>query len=1057
MSRFIFIFLLLIFGLKTAHSQPYQNEWIQYGQNYAKIKVAANGLYRLNHSTLLSLGLPAIGSGYQLYRDGQQVPVYTTTQGNFSASDYLEFVGKPNNGSLDTHLFDDPSKQLTDVRSLFSDTATYFLTWNNTFPNLRYETVENNLTDAPPVETWFWHTTQNTINNQFNLGMPFSNYNGIPLRFSSYDECEGFVGVNIAAGATQSYNLSAPQIYDSAPVNAEITLKIVGRSDNPDLSNDHEVVIGINGTPITNATYDGFGCTVVAFELPLSGLTAGTPQINLTSVGSTSPVDINAASFYRLDYPHAYSFGNADFFSFALPNDGSKYLEIADFNGGDIPVLYDLTNSLRIEAIQGGGLLKFKLPVGLASSSSRNLCLTNTNSGIVQTPTATSVTFTDFSSPDNQGNFIIISHPSLAMGDTNIVAGYADYRASIAGGAHNVQVVSINELYDQFAWGISKHPLSIRNFINYALDSWSVPMQYVLLLGKGVSYSQTTFNAAAANACLVPTYGVPASDALLAARNASSSMPQVAISRVPASTPDQVSDYLTKLIQYENSQSDLFCEKENIWRKDVLFLSQGDTGEVDINTAYLNQHRAVLEGTVGYGGVVKGFFENNKFGTISLPQIGQIINNGVGFVQFAGNANNNGYWLTTINQPGFYTNEGRYPVMLANAGKTGNMFDYATGPSTTMVENYTLAPLRGSAAFMGNTDTKISEESQELTTAVISNFNNLNYGQSLALSLKEAAELTLNASPDDNNLLFTIQTMALAADPALSPVPRKKPDYLLPADEFSFYNPVNGFPILSNPPLVNSQMPGFETRIILKNLGEVKSDSVDLVVTRIVPEGDYLPVLSQRLPSTVYTDTMTIYLPNDLPEHSGFNSFVFTIDGSFEIVEDCEFNNTAFVLADMRPYCITDIGPAVLYALPSQFPITLTPTGEEWLTYQWSNGQTSSSIEVSSFGSYSVTVTNAFGCIAVDNITVTLNTGVETVPFETQINVYPNPATSLLHVQGVEGCRLQLYDLNGSLVSAQTAYTQSAELVLGMLPSGIYLLQVTHPTLGVATFRVLKN
>lgn len=1057
MSRFFYILLLLFVGLGATQAQPYQNEWVQYGQNYAKIKVATNGLYRINHTSLLSLGLPAIGSGYQLYRDGQQIPIYTTTEGNFTASDYLEFIGQSNNGALDTQLFTDPAQQLTDVRSLFSDTATYFLTWNNTFQNLRFETVVNDLSGAPPAETYFWHTVQNTVNNQFNQGLPFTSFNNTPIRFSGFDDCEGFVGVNIAAGATQTYNLLAPQLFASAPVNAQVTLKTVGRSDNPDVPNDHNIIVGVNGTPYTNAAYDGFACSVINFELPLTALSGGTAAINITSVGSTSAVDINAASFCRLEYPHAYDFGNATHFNLTIPNDGGKYLEISNFNGGDIPVLYDLTNNLRLEAIQEGGLLKFNLPVGFSSSSSRKLCLANTNAGSVMAPNPIPFTFTDFTNPSNQGNFIIINHPSLAQGDTNFVAEYANYRASLSGGAYTVQVVNIDELYDQFAWGTAKHPLSIRHFINYALDTWTIAPQYVLLLGKGVTYNQTTFNPAAANACLVPTYGVPASDALLAARNQQSTSPQVAISRVPAANPVQVKNYLDKLIQYEHTQSDLFCDKEHIWRKDLLFLSQGDTGEVDINTAYTNAHRAALEGTVGYGGQVKGFFENNKFGTISYPQIGQIINNGVGLVQFTGNSDNNGYWLTTINAPDFYTNEGKYPVMLANAGKTGNMYDYVSGESATMVENYTLAALRGSAAFMGNSDTKIPETSNTLTTAVIAEFNNLNYGQSLAMSMKNAAQTTLGTSPDDNQLRYTIQTMTIAGDPALSPVPRNQPDFVLPTDEISYFNPNTGFPILSNPPLINSQMQGFETKIVLKNLGQVKADSVDLIITRIVPTGEYLPILSQRLPSTVYADTLTYYLPNDLPEHSGFNSFVFTIDGSFEITEDCEFNNTAFVLADMRPYCITDIGPSVLYTLPSQFPITLTPTGEEWLTYQWSNGATTPSIEVSTFGNYSVTVTNAFGCIAVDNINVTLNTGIETSPFATQINVYPNPASNLLHIKGAEGCLLQLYHLNGSLVAEQNAATPIAELHLDLLPSGIYLLQVIHPTQGVATLRVFKN
>jgi len=47
------------------------------------------------------------------------------------------------------------------------------------------------------------------------------------------------------------------------------------------------------------------------------------------------------------------------------------------------------------------------------------------------------------------------------------VQDYADYRASIEGGNHKTLVVDVELLYDQFAHGIRKHPLSIKNFVSY--------------------------------------------------------------------------------------------------------------------------------------------------------------------------------------------------------------------------------------------------------------------------------------------------------------------------------------------------------------------------------------------------------------------------------------------------------------------------------------------------------------------------------------------------------------------------------------------------------------
>ena len=35
---------------------------------------------------------------------------------------------------------------------------------------------------------------------------------------------------------------------------------------------------------------------------------------------------------------------------------------------------------------------------------------------------------------------------------------------------YNAKVIDVNELIDQFAYGIQKHPLSVRNFIRFARE-----------------------------------------------------------------------------------------------------------------------------------------------------------------------------------------------------------------------------------------------------------------------------------------------------------------------------------------------------------------------------------------------------------------------------------------------------------------------------------------------------------------------------------------------------------------------------------------------------------
>jgi len=57
-------------------------------------------------------------------------------------------------------------------------------------------------------------------------------------------------------------------------------------------------------------------------------------------------------------------------------------------------------------------------------------------------------------------DYIIVSHQNL----WNEAELYKEYRNTAAGGNYTALLVDVNELYDQFSYGIRKDPMSIRNF-----------------------------------------------------------------------------------------------------------------------------------------------------------------------------------------------------------------------------------------------------------------------------------------------------------------------------------------------------------------------------------------------------------------------------------------------------------------------------------------------------------------------------------------------------------------------------------------------------------------
>jgi hypothetical protein len=154
----IFTILLLLAGLGL-EAQVYNNEWIDFSKTYYKFKAGADGLYRIPQSVLASAGLgSAPAESFQLFRNGQEVPVYTSVaSGPLGSSDYIEFWGQMNDGKPDKALYINPAYQHTTKLSLETDTAVYFLTTNITsafhYANLANDTTNNVL----PAEPYFIH------------------------------------------------------------------------------------------------------------------------------------------------------------------------------------------------------------------------------------------------------------------------------------------------------------------------------------------------------------------------------------------------------------------------------------------------------------------------------------------------------------------------------------------------------------------------------------------------------------------------------------------------------------------------------------------------------------------------------------------------------------------------------------------------------------------------------------------------------------------------------------------------------------------------------------
>ena len=82
MKRF-YILLIILFSTSGVKSQGYENAWINYAQNYYKIKVWQEGIYKIPVTSFLNAGIAVTGMDHrtmQLFRNGQEQYIYIYDQ-----------------------------------------------------------------------------------------------------------------------------------------------------------------------------------------------------------------------------------------------------------------------------------------------------------------------------------------------------------------------------------------------------------------------------------------------------------------------------------------------------------------------------------------------------------------------------------------------------------------------------------------------------------------------------------------------------------------------------------------------------------------------------------------------------------------------------------------------------------------------------------------------------------------------------------------------------------------------------------------------------------------
>jgi hypothetical protein len=903
MKRFLLSVTILFCAVSAATAQSYMNEWIDFNKTYYKFKVGATGLYRISQTQLSAMGIANTDAAhFQLWRNGEKVPVYTSVvNGPLPANGFIEFFGRVNDGKWEKRMYLEPGYQINDNLSVFTDTSSYFLTVNtNASENKHFVETANNLSSALPVEPFFMHKAGVNFRNFQNPG--FAAVIGSFVYSSSFDRGEGYTSAEFRPGVPLNSTLSNLFVASSGP-NASLKFTAAGRA-----LYTRSFQVSVNATVVADREMNYFNSIIDngVTDIPVGVLASSTANIQFKN-NSADGADRMVVGMYELTYPRQFNFGGQPNFEFELPasaNGNNLIIDNFNFGGSIAPVLYDVTNGLRVTtSVISATQVRVVLP---PSASDRKLVLVSQDGGNIRSaPSFVTRNFTNYSLAANQGNYIIISNPRLYAdaNGTNQVEQYRLYRSSAAGGGYNAKIYNIQDIIDQFGYGIKNNAYAIKNFLRFAYTGFAVRPEHCFIIGKGVVYTNhrsLESNPVIEQLNIVPTFGSPASDVLLSSKDGSV-VPQIPIGRLTVVNGNEIKGYLDKVKQYEGFYTSNSCGvDEELWKKNVIHVAGANDYLGEQIKFYLNQYGNVLKDT-SFGANIYSIQKTSvaTVQNLASANINRLFQEGFSLLTYFGHSSPTTLEFN-LDNPVNYPAIGKYPVMMVNGCQAGNMFlsnSSRLSGDYVITEKWVLTPERGAVAFIASTHLGIVNYLHLYTEEFYNQLAKVDgYGKTIGHIMANINDsLSKTYSFNDFYMRMHMEEITLHGDPALKFYSDDKPDYAVEASLVKI-----------SPEFISIADSTFNANVKVANIGKGTTDSVHIKITRIFPDGSSIIPFDQKVKRIPYADSIVLKLSINPFKDKGANKLKIEIDPDNIVAELCETNNSVikefFIFEDeIRP------------------------------------------------------------------------------------------------------------------------------------------------------------
>lgn len=549
------------------------------GQTF-KIALATSGVYRIGYEDLAAAGLgePPDARGLAMSAGGREVPLWVEDGGDgaFGPGDWLEFVGR----------------RLAGEDGFHSEYATHNVYWLTTgasdpprmtaAPGLGVESCGA----AEPAITARRHWEENRLRVRFSSQQTRREDPWFWARMTHLD-ADPF-----------TLPLELEELDADAPLPVTLRVRLRGWSSLPReqaAEPDHRVELSLDDRVVAASEWDNRPQgESLEIRLPASAVAADgalalrVPPRRLAGPGDP-PVDVVLVDWVEIEYPRT-SHLTASQSSVRLEDEGAPCAAFSAEGAGGL-VLYgeDGRRRAAVEApLPGAGRRHLVAepgagPVHLVLGGA----LRSPDSIVQDAPS-------DLRSAGRQADYLVIAHPRLLAAVEPLAELHRSRGLAVA-------TASVEDVFDEFNHGVT-HPRAIKDFIRYASSSWQAPgPRFVLLVGDASwdpfraapddsSYADWTYSAVpgvdfsknlsspyaggagSAGRNLLPTWshgtfqGYAASDNWFVTLDGDD-LPDLAIGRLPVTTPEEVRAIVEKTVRYvaDSAAGD--------WRSRVLLIT----------------------------------------------------------------------------------------------------------------------------------------------------------------------------------------------------------------------------------------------------------------------------------------------------------------------------------------------------------------------------------------------------------------------------------------------------------------------------------------------------